>query len=288
METEKLSPERRESYLRLLDDPNPTIRQALLTHFAELGAPAHEFLQSTQQQSHRSLAKHATWFLGQLKFSDPAADFRVFINSLNYELESGALLLARTVNAELDAGACHDMLDRIARRCRELISEPSSPREKCRIINRVLFHEWGFRGNQENYTDPRNSLLDQVLATRKGIPISLCIIYLLVAERLGLELESVGIPGHFLVGCYQEGNVFFIDVFDRGVFRDPDEVLDLMRAHHLEPSVEDLAPTPVREVLCRCCRNLVNHYHTAGDPAKARLFAGFVEDFEAAYERNST
>ena len=72
------------------------------------------------------------------------------------------------------------------------------------------------------------------------------------------------------------------------MFRDPDEVLDLMRAHHLEPSVEDLAPTPVREVLCRCCRNLVNHYHTAGDPAKARLFAGFVEDFEAAYERNST
>ena len=72
----------------------------------------------------------------------------------------------------------------------------------------MLFHEWGFRGNQENYTDPRNSLLDQVLATRKGIPISLCIIYLLVAERLGLELESVGIPGHFLVGCYQEGNVF--------------------------------------------------------------------------------
>jgi regulator of sirC expression with transglutaminase-like and TPR domain len=288
VETEILSPERRESYLRLLDDPSPAVRNALLSHFTELGAPAHEFLRSTQQQSHRALAKHAAWFLGKLNFSDPAAEFRAFINSLNYELESGALLLARTVNPELDAGACHENLDRIARRCRELISEPSSPREKCRVINRVLFHEWGFRGNQENYTDPRNSLLDQVLTTRKGIPISLSIIYLLVAERLGLELESVGIPGHFFVGCYYDDGVFFIDAFDRGVFRDPEDIFELMRANHLEPSAEDLTPTPVREVLCRCCRNLVNHYHTAGDPAKARMFAGFVEAFEAAYERNST
>lgn len=288
METEKLSPERRESYLRLLDDPSPAVRQALLAHFSQLGAPAQEFLQSAQRQSHRNLAKHAAWFLSQLKFTDPAAEFRAFINSLNYELESGALLLARTVNAELDAGACHEMLDRIARRCRELIIEPSSPREKCRVINRVLFHEWGFSGNHEHYTDPQNSLLDQVLLTRKGIPISLSIIYLLVAERLGLELEPVGVPGHFLVGCYHGNTVFFIDAFDRGVFRDPEEIADLMRANHLEPSVEDFAPTPVREVLCRCCRNLVNHYHTAGDPVKARLFAGFVEEFESAYERHST
>ena len=75
---------------------------------------------------------------------------------MNYELETGALLLARTVTPRLDVGHCCTTLDAIADRCRELIVEPSSTREKCRILNRVLFHEWGFHGNVEHYTDPRN------------------------------------------------------------------------------------------------------------------------------------
>ena len=61
-----------------------------------------------------------------------------------------------------------------------------SLREKCRVINRVLFHDYGFRGNHEDYTDPLNSFLDQVLARKKGLPITLGMVYLLVAGRLGL------------------------------------------------------------------------------------------------------
>ncbi|MCX6955030.1 MAG: transglutaminase-like domain-containing protein, partial [Verrucomicrobia bacterium] len=176
----------------------------------------------------------------------------------------------------------------IAARCRELIAEPSSTREKCRIVNRVLFHEWGFHGNLEHYTDPRNSFLDQVLERRTGLPISLSIVYLLVAERLGLELEAVGLPSHFVVGCFTEDIPFFIDPFDRGVFRDPDEVFELLRQGNFSPQITDLAPTPIREVLCRCCRNLVNHYTTAGELDRARLFREFVQEFETTYERNTT
>jgi len=288
VETEKLSPGQCDSFRRLLDDPSATVRQALLAQFAQLGTPAQEFLLQTLHDSNRSLAQSAAWFVAQLKFTDTVAEFRAFIQSLNYELESGALMLARAVNPTLDIGACCQSLDKIAGRCRDLIVEPSSPREKCRIINRVLFHEWGFRGNQENYTDPLNSLLDQVLLRRKGIPISLSIVYLLVAERLGLELEPVGLPGHFLVGCFLGEGLFFIDTFDRGIFRDPEEIFDLLRENNLDPQPQDLAPTPVRELLCRCCRNLVNHYQAAGDVAHARLFAGFVEEFDSVYERHST
>ena len=111
-------------------------------------------------------------------------------------------MLARTVNPRLDAGRCCEQLDAIAARCRELIVEPSSAREKCRVLNRVLFHDYGFRGNIEHYTDPLNSYLDVVLERKKGIPVSLSIVYLLVAQRAGLELEPVGLPGHFMVGCF--------------------------------------------------------------------------------------
>lgn len=282
-----LNPTQQEAFLSLLDDPSPAVRRALLLHFAQIGPAAAPFLQTVAGGANRGLARHAVWFLEELKFTDPVGEFRTFIRSLNYELESGALLLARTVTPRLDVGACCTTLDQIATRCRELIVEPSSTREKCRIVNRVLFHEWGFHGNLEHYTDPRNSFLDQVLVRRTGLPLTLSLVYLLVAERLDLELEAVGLPGHFVVGCYTEARPFFIDPFDRGLFRDADELFALLRSNHVVPTISDLAPTPVREVLCRCCRNLVNHYTVAGETARARLFAEFVAEFDATYERNS-
>jgi regulator of sirC expression with transglutaminase-like and TPR domain len=284
----KFSEGMHEALLSLLDDPSTPVRKGLLSEFSQHGPPAVQFLQEVARGSNRVLAWHARWFLEELRFSDPVAEFRGFIRSLNYELETGALLLSRTVAPSLDVGACCTALDQLAARCRELIVEPSSAREKCRVINRVLFHESGFHGNVENYTDPLNSFLDQVVARRTGIPISLTIVYLLVAQRLGLNLEPVGLPGHFVVGCYLEDAPFFIDTFDSGVFRTSDEIFTALRANNIVPKATDLAPTPVREVLCRSCRTLVNHYHGVGDAERARLFAGFVEEFEATYERHAS
>lgn len=287
MDTELLNAARRDALLGLLDDSSPQVRKALLAHFTDIGAPAVQFLQEVAHGSHRILARHATWFLEEIRFCDPVAEFRGFIRSQNYELETGALLLSRTVSPSLDVAACCATLDQIAARCRELISQPATTREQCRTINRVLFHEWGFHGNVDNYTDPLNSLLDHVLVRRKGIPISLSTVYLLVAERLGLELEPVGLPGHFIVGCFTEAKPFFVDPFDRGIFLDTDEVFALLRANKIVPKGTDLMPTPVREVLCRSCRNLVNHYKAAGENDNAKLFASFVEEFDATYEKHS-
>jgi regulator of sirC expression with transglutaminase-like and TPR domain len=288
VEPETLGPAERNALLGLLDDASPTVRRALLLHFTALGPAAASFLQSVARGPNRVVGRHAAWFLDELKFTDPVAEFVGFIRSMNYELETGALLLARTVSPRLDAGACCAQLDAIAARCRELIVEPSSAREKCRVINRVLFHEWGFHGNVENYTDPRNSFLDEVIERRTGLPISLSIVYLLVAQRAGLELEPVGLPGHFVVGCFSDDLPFFIDPFERGLFRDVQEVFELLRSNNHTPVPADLAPTPVREVLCRSCRNLVNHCTAAGDLARARLFAGFVEEFETTYAKHAS
>lgn len=287
METPLIPSDRNEALRSLLDDTSPKVRQYLLGYFNASGVEAREFLEEVAKGSHRALGWHARWFLEELKFTDPTGDFRTFIRSLNYELETGCLLLARTVLPSLEAGVVSVELDRLAGRCRELIAEPATVRAKCRVINRVLFHDEGFRGNVEHYMDPFNSLLPQVLERRKGIPISLCMVYLLVAQRLGLELEPVGLPGHFVVGCYQESPPFFIDAFERGAFRGPEEILAFLRANKVEPKAGDLAPTPVREVLCRCCRNLAHHYGAQGDEERGRLFQGFVEEFESAYARHT-
>ena len=288
VEAIRFTAEHRAALTGLLDDTSPAVRQSLLAYFGQHGRESVEFLRQVASQPNRALALHANWYLRELNFSDPVAEFRGFIRSLNYELETGAILLSRTVNPDLDVGASCALLDRMAARCRELIAEPASVRDKCRVMNRVLFHEFALRGNTEHYSDPLNSFLDQVLVRRKGIPLSLCIVYLLVAERLGLSLEPVGLPGHFVVGCYAEELPFYIDPFNAGRIISAGEAVALLRKHSLSPTIADLAPTPIREVLCRCCRNLVNHYSVANDPDRARLFAEFVAEFESTYERNTT
>lgn len=287
METTPLSPTQKSALRSLLDDPSPTVRRALLARFTALGVDAAAFLHEIARGKHPALARAATGFIEELHLSDPVGEFLTFIRSLQYELETGALLLARTVNPQLDVGAVCQHLDTIAARCTELIAEPATTREKCRIMNRVLFHEWGFRGNVEHYTDPRNSFLDEVLTRRQGIPLSLSLVYLLVAQRLGLSLEPVGLPGHFIVGCYDDEEPFFVDPFDRGLFRDADEIYTFLRSHNVEPKATDLMPTSVREVLCRSCRNLVNHYTLAQDPERAKQFARFVAEFEQTHARES-
>jgi len=287
VEAPSFTSEQRQALTGLLDDPSPVVHTALLAHFSRHSRESIDFLRHLASQPDQSLAGHAHRYLRALNFSDPVAEFRGFIRSLNYELESGALLLSRTVHPELDIGACCALLDQMAARCRELIAEPAKPRDKCRVINRVLFHEFAFHGNTEHYADPLNSFLDQVLIRRKGIPVSLSIVYLLVAERIGLALEPVGLPGHFVVGCYAEDLPFYIDPFNGGRLISASEAVALLRQHTASPSIADLAPTPVREVLCRCCRNLVNHYSVANDHDRARLFAEFVAEFESTHERHA-
>lgn len=288
MDTLPLTPAEKSALLGLLDDSSPAVRRGLSQHFIQLGPQARDLLRDTANGPNRYLAWHARQYLQELRLNDPTAEFRSFIRSLNYELESGSLMIARTVRPDLDTGACCEALDHIATRCRELIIEPSSIRAKCRVINRILYHEMGFRGNAEHYTDPDNSFIDQVLQRRRGIPISLCTLYLLVAQRLGLELEPIGLPGHFMIGCFTEDRPFFIDAFDGGIFRSPEEIFVFLRSHDMAAKLSDLAPTPIREMLCRSCRNLANHYESKGDGPHAKLFDSFVTEFEAIYAKNMT
>lgn len=278
----------KDALLALLDDESAGVRQALLVQFLALGDEGRVFLQGIARGPNRVAALAAAWYLRELKFSDPVAEFRGFIQSLNYELETGVLLLTRTVNPSLDVAAICAQLDAFAARARKLMPRAATMRAQARVLNCVLFEEYGLRGNVDNYTDPKNSLLDQVLARRVGIPISLSIVYLLVAHRIGLDVEPVGVPGHFLVGGYEPEGPFFVDAFNGGKLLSPEDVFDRIRSLQHTPQLADLAPTPVREVLSRACRNLANHYAAADDAAHARLFADFVSEFDATYERHAS
>lgn len=171
-----------------------------------------------------------------------------------------ALFIARDAYPELDVegyvGRVGAMAAELRPRCLD-----QTDLERVHLLNRYLFEEQGFRGSaQEHYYDPRNSYLNEVLERRLGIPITLAVVYLAVGRQLGLDLEGVNFPGHFLVRCALPGENVFIDPFMEGRLLDSHGLEDLLRrinrgqAMPLEERF--LRPATPRQILARMLRNL--------------------------------
>jgi len=284
---QRFTKEREEAIIQLLDDDSPVVREALLLELGRLGETGVICLKKVLCSGNRIIEKQARIFLDELQGPNTEKEFIQFIRSLSYELETGCLLLNRAVYPEIDTAESCFILDAMAARCRELFVMPVSAFEKCKIINRVLFHEYGFRLNKENLNDPQNCFLGQVLDLRKGNPITLSILYILTAQRCGLQLEPVVLPRNFLAGCFQENEVFYIDASERGAFRSPEEAREKFCVGKTVAGDNFLAPTPVGEVLCRCCQFLEREYKLQNNQVRARMFAGFVQEFEAIYRRHA-
>lgn len=151
------------------------------------------------------------------------------------------------------------------------------PEEQVAHLGRRLFDELGFRGNEADYYDPRNSLLPDVLVRRLGIPISLCVVYCEVARQAGVRASGVSFPGHFLVRVERparEGGPLIVDAFFGGrVLRWTD--LDKLLKRSLGPSASltrnHLVAASPRAILVRMLTNLKVTYLTRGDFARAHL-----------------
>lgn len=274
----------KDALLNLLDDPSPIVRKTILKTLDQMGGDGFDLLGEAINGSNRLLSWHASRYLSELQSANPSSELRAFIRSMNYELESGWILISRVAYPDIDAGDICRKLDEIANRCRELIARPASYHEQCSIINRVLFHEYGFRGNMENYSNPDNSFINRLLQTRKGLPISLSALYLLVAGRLSIPLEPIGAPAHFVVGCFEESAPFYIDPFKRGKLLTAGQMLKRVEAACMEPHLGHLAPVSTQETLSRVCRNLALHFSESRQASMAELFQSFLQDFKETHE----
>lgn len=286
MTERSVSPRREEALIGLLDDPSPVVQEALQAEFQRLGRAGLQILRKVVKEDRGASQARASQLIEALGGVDPSRLLVEFIRETRYELETGLLLINRVVYPELEVEPVRLALEGLAQRCRELSLSPMDARERCKVINRVLFHEAGFRGNTEDYEDPLNSCLEAVIRRRKGLPVLLSAIYILVGQRLGLELEPIGLPGHFMVGCFQAREPLYIDPFARGRFRSLEEVRELLLRHQVVPEFHHMVPVPVGEVLCRVCRNLVLHFESRQQPRWANRFRSFVREFESTYRRS--
>ncbi|MDG1137922.1 MAG: transglutaminase-like domain-containing protein [Opitutales bacterium] len=264
----------------LIDDETPLVRKAVIQQLKDFPDQGKTFLKDILDGADRLLAKHAQEINKSLGWADVVGDFLNFIRSQRYELETGWFLLDRTVYPNFQATSATLFLDRLADRVRDLVTPPLSPRQTCALLNRVLFHEYGFRGSGKNFENPQNSFLHRVLDRRQGLPITLSVIYLLIARRIGLELDPIGLPGRFMVGCFAEEKPFYVDAWSGGKILELDQMENFLEHSSIEDSGSALLPVTVSETLCRGCRNLVYHFELSKDSEKSNLFSSFVKEFE--------
>lgn len=183
-------------------------------------------------------------------------------------LEEIAFLVARERYPEVDFQPYRDRLDEFARRANCRIDRVVGGRQVADGLNRYLFEEEGFRGNRDDYYNPVNSFLNDVLDHREGIPITLSILYLAVGRRLRLPLSGVNFPGHFLVRYEGEGELFFIDPFHGGKILSEEDCRRRLASLYGETFVfrpDFLYPSRNREILLRLLANLKMIYVTKKD-----------------------
>ena len=199
-------------------------------------------------------------FAAEVKLPEPEID-----------LGRAALLIARAEYPDLDLRRYLLRLDELAQGARSREWE-GSPLKRLHRLRRFLFEEQGFRGNAEEYYDPRNSFLNDVLDRRVGLPITLCLVVMEVGRRLALSVDGIGLPGHFVVG-FEAGHEFlFLDPFHGGAILTPEScetVVSRALGHSVTLDASHFAPVTKVQLLTRMLHNLKTVYFKREEWAKA-------------------
>ncbi len=184
-----------------------------------------------------------------------------------------AISVAQDAYPQLDVQDTLAQVDELAERLRKRLAADASPLQRLRLLNRYFFQELGFAGNVNDYYDPRNSYLPDVLRTRRGIPITLALLYVEVATQVGLEAAGISFPGHFLVKLHMPRGEVVIDPFTgQSLSREEldERLLPYRRQRGLTGDFEAplglfLQGAPPRDVIARLLHNLKEIHRTAED-----------------------
>lgn len=139
------------------------------------------------------------------------------------------------------------------------------PHDQVRILNQFFFEKYKFISNTKNFHSPANSMLNQVFEQRKGNPISLCVIYMLIARRLGMPVSGVNLPSLFVLTYKNPQIQFYVNVFNRGLIFSKADISNYIKQMHLLPQDSFYQPCTNLDIVCRVLRNLIVSFEKVSD-----------------------
>ena len=253
--------------ISLLDDDSAYVLERVTSRLRELGQSEAERIRRAALDADLIVRHRAGSVLAQIERDAVVDEVRMMVVADAFDLERTAILLAQTEYGDVDKAWVVNELNRWATRVREALEtvDGSDDRAMAARFAETLYGDGGFTGNLDAYYDTDNSYLNRVLEEKRGIPISLATVGLLVAERLGLPVDGIGMPTHFLLGWRSGDGHILIDTFNGGQIIETsackqrlDQVGVVWRDSYLEP-VSD------QQVALRMVANLFLIYQQKND-----------------------
>jgi len=264
-----------EALLTLLHrESNPANVRVVRTRLVELGPSVLPWLD-------RAVAEHASVQASsvalEIRRRQLNPDWRRWASHPHPDLEQGVLLIDRFGDPAVDQNAVRRALDGLASELRRRLIGKKDADTVISILTEHLFGEVGLRGNTEAYDEPENSYLGQVLARKRGIPVSLSVVVMLVGHRVGLPIAGIGMPGHFLVryGSHEDGP--FLDAFGGGRRLTKAQCAEWLEASGFEFAPRMLRPVSSREIVARMLRNLITVFKTRESDSEVAMLSDYLD-----------
>ncbi len=255
----------RNAIARLLQDNDPDTVRLVKEQLAAAGDEARIELASLVQYEDEQVSRHAREVLNLIADREAEDEFTLLCHLYgdHHDLERANWMLARALLPGVDFTPLEAKVNAWGRQFLLKGSGAVSSRERVMLLANFMAGELGFRGNTEDYYSERNCLLPCVIETRMGIPITLTLLYMMVAARAGMSVEGVNLPGHFIA---RHGDIFF-DPFHRGRILTKSDCVAILAKQNLSLQKSHLADASARQVLVRVLANLLYVYDLHKDTA---------------------
>lgn len=278
------------SLVLLLDDDDPEVLSHIKNKILEIGNEIIPYLEEEWHQlksvEHQQRVEN---IIQQIQFKQLCNDFANWYKTEKHDLLEGVFLVAKYRFPELEKQYILNAIDKIRLDVWLELHMDLTPYEKIRIINYIFYQSCGFKGNTQNYHDPQNSFINQVIDSKKGNPIMLAVIYMLVAQRLNLPVFGVNLPQHFVLAYTEEHftdyatvsfndidklikpsgkTLFYINAFNNGTLFTKANLEQFLKQINIESKAEFFEPCSNLDIVKRILRNLVSAYQKQGKKSK--------------------
>ena len=277
------------SLYSLLDDPQASVQKAVRDRILLLGEDCIASLRELTEvhgNQHRDLVEELVTEVRMRAVLRRLVGYAVDASVV--DLEEGAFAIAKFGYPETSVDAYRSRLDEMAADIRVLAGVRAAPLDTFMKMRSYLFSDLGFLGNREDYYNPNNSFLTKVIDYRKGIPITLSVLMLLLGKRLGLVLNGIGMPMHFLVQYDDGSRMFFVDAFNSGIIITRDQCRLMLSSSGIKLKPEMLSPVLPRDIMERMWRNLYLAYQQQGDETEASRVAEIISFINPDFKVNNT
>lgn len=266
-----------QALIRLLDDPDEKIYTQIETKLVSMGEEVIPHLESAWE--------HESWgisFQDRIENIIHTIQFEQVKERLSnwgingtHDLLKGMILVAQYQYPDLDENRIYEQIEKIEKDIWLELNEALTALEKVRIINHILFEVHGYSSNVKSFHSPQNSFINEVLDSKKGNPISLSILYSILAQKHDIPLIGVNLPKHFIlayrddfmIDLRPDGDIkvlFYVNPFSRGAVFSKREVDDFLKQLDIEPKPEYYLPCSNVEIMQRVLNNLIYSYQKLG------------------------